>query len=300
MIVVPAAISWACGPNRAIQLSSYEVAPGSSVTLTGGNFYPDIDITIKVNGEVAGSGHTTSTGNLSAVFKAPTAPGTYSVHTDGIDPDTGQSLAGTGTPQSLVVKAPAPAPTTGGGGGSTPSTGNGAPSPGTTTGSQPGSSGQTGSNRTSGREPSRSGTRQRSTSGTDRGTSGTRAEGSVGANTTEGVIRSAGRTAFAGSVPRKDRAAAAKAKAKGKVKAATGSVAEVRPTQGTATSDLWSGFASSKNPSLMPGAGDSGVPTAGTSTGVKAGLALLGIGLVAALGLGGLAVAARRRERAAG
>jgi len=111
-------------------------------------------------------------------------------------------------------------------------------------------------------------------------------------NTNEGVIKTAAGTAFAGSVSRKDRAAAAKAKAK-----ETGSASNAQPTTRTATADLWSGFASSKNPSLMPSAGDPGVPAGGTSTGVLAGLGLLGVGLLALFGLGALAVAARREAR---
>jgi hypothetical protein len=114
------------------------------------------------------------------------------------------------------------------------------------------------------------------------------------------VIQTAGTTAFAGSVSRQDRVVAVtKAKAKAKDKTTAGSPATANAAPGTATADLWSGFASAKNPSLMPSTG-SGVPAGGTGSGAFLGLALLGLGVVALLGLGGLTAASRRRSRASG
>ena len=294
MIVVPAAISWACGPNRQIQLDRYEATPGQTINVTGSNFYENIDVSILVNNEPVASARTSGTGTLSGSFSAPSAAGVYTVHTDGVNPDTGQALAGTGTPQSLVVKAPATSGTTSGGNGS-PSTGKTAPAPGTTTGTQPGTTRQSDSSRTSGREQSRSGARERSGSGTTRGTSGSGSPTAGGVNTTAGVVEtSSGTTAFAGSVTRADRAAAAKAKPKSKAAARS----KARPAQSTASADLWSGFASSKNPSLMADGAGAGIPAAETSSGVTAGLLLLGVGLLGVLGLGGMAIADRRRRRA--
>lgn len=292
LIVVPAALSWACGPNRAIQLDRFNYPPGGTVTVTGANFFPDIPISIKMNGAPVASTTTSGSGNFSVSFAAPTAAGTYTIVADGVDPDTGNALPGTGSPQSFTVTAPSPAAGAPSSGGNTPSTGNAAPAPGATPGTQPGATRQNGRNRTSGRERSRPGAGERSGAGRQLSRSGA-GTGTAPVNTTEGVIQTAGRTAFAGSVTRKDRAAAARAKTE-----AGSTATKARPTTSTATADLWSGFASSKNPSLMPSTADSGVPAAGTSTGVVAGLALLGVGLVALLGLGGLVAAGRRRGRA--
>ena len=289
LLVVPAALSWACGPNRAIQLDRFDYKPGDPITLTGANFEIGADVTVTVNGSPFGGGKADGAGNLRITFNAPSAPGSYTVATFGTDAN-GQALAGTGGTQSFTVSA---APTTSGGGGgstSTPGTTR-APAPGGATGTQPGTTTrQTGSNSTSGRERARARERAGSTTGRAFAPSGSGVTGAV--NTTEGTIKTAGTTAFAGSVPRKVRAAAAKER----TKAAVPSTA--KPAPATATGDLWSGFASAKNPSLMPSAADSGVPAGGTGSGAALGLALLGLGALALLGLGGIAAAGRRKGRA--
>lgn len=302
LLVVPVAISWACGPNRAIQLDRFDYPPGATVTVTGANFFEGASVTITLNGAPVASTTASSGGNLSASFAAPTAAGSYTVGSQGTNPNTGQALEGSGGTQAFTVtapRAPTTAPSTGG---NAPTTGNKAPAPGATPGTQPGTTRQNGRNRTSGREPSRAGARERSGAGRQpsRGGAGTGAGAGTGTgtgtgavNTSEGVIKTAGRTAFAGSVTRKERATAAAG-----AKRERGSTGRARPSNSTATADLWSGFASSKNPSLMPSTGDAGVPSARTSTGVAAGLALLGVGLLALLGLGALVAAGRRQGRA--
>lgn len=301
LLVVPAALSWACGPNRAVQLDRFDYHPGDPVTVTGSNFEVGATVFVTVNGDQVAQGTASGTGNLTVTFNAPATPGTYTLATQGVD-QNGQALAGTGGTQSFTVS---PVPSTSGGGSGGGSTS--APSPGTTrapapgsTGAQPGATRQSGSNSTSGRERSRAGAQQRSGATAPRGSAPSRSGGvSGGVNTTEGVIRTAGTTAFAGSVTRQDRVAAA-TKAKAKSKAKAGSPAQADPAPGTATADLWSGFASAKNPSLMPSTGNSGVPAGGTGSGATLGLALLGLGMVALLGLAGLTAASRRRRRVPG
>ena len=295
LLVVPVAISWACGPNRAIQLDRHTYAPSAPVTVTGANFFEDVDITFRLgDGTVVATTRTSAVGNLRVTFNAPATAGAYTVVAHGIDPDTGQALAGTGGRESFTVAAPAP--TTNAPSGNTPSTGN-TPAPGATTGTQPGTSRQTGRNRTSGRERAPAPGRERSGTGSQSAPSGGgTGTAAGGVNTSDGVVQAGGRSAFAGSVTRQDRATAAEAKAKAKAGAASPSTAS--PSTSTAVADLWEGFASGKNPSLVPNASDSGAPAAGTSSGVVAGLALLGVGLLGLLGLGGLIAAGRRKGRA--
>lgn len=66
--------------------------------------------------------------------------------------------------------------------------------------------------------------------------------------------------------------------------------------EGSATGDLWSGFASAKGSSLNSGAADA-VPSTSPGVGLIAGMGILGLGLVALAG-GFLVAAVRRRRRA--
>jgi hypothetical protein len=291
-LVVPVAISWACGPNRAIQLDRITYDPGQTVNVTGANFDAGAAVTIKVNGSPAVQVTVNSTGNINASFSAPSTPGTHVVTTDGVDAN-GQALAGTGNSVTLTVAAPRPAAGGGSsGGGSTPGTtpqrpGVAAPAPGRTSG------GATGRGR---------GDNSRSVSGGERlrRAAAGRAPANAGINTTEGVITTrGGATSFAGSVPRSTRVAVAAraagrdAKRGGGAKAAAG-----RPSERSASADLWSGLASSKNPSLLPGSG-SASSTGGAGSGLTLALALLGAGALGLVGLG-VAEAKRRRKATAG
>jgi hypothetical protein len=69
------------------------------------------------------------------------------------------------------------------------------------------------------------------------------------------------------------------------------------PSQSTAAGDLWSGFASGPNSSLLPGGATDPAPSAsGSGPRLALGMALLGAGLTALLA--GFAVAGLRRRRA--
>ena len=291
-LVVPVAISWACGPNRAIQLDRITYTPGQTVHVTGANFESGAAVTIKVNGSPAVQVNVNSTGNLSASFSAPSSPGTHVVTTDGVDAN-GQALAGTGNSVTLTVAAPR-TPAGGGstGGGSTPGTapqrpGVAAPAPGRTSGGANGRRARGGNSRSvSGGEQLRRAVARR-------------APANAGINTTEGVITTrGGTTSFAGSVPRSTRVAVAARAAGRDAKRGGAKAAARRPSERSASADLWSGIASSKNPSLMPGSG-SVSSTGGGGSGVLLALALLGAGSLALVGVG-VAEARRRRKATAG
>ena len=287
-LLVPVAISWACGPNRSVQTDRVTYEPGKTVRVSGANFKEGATVDIKVDGRTVTTTQVSATGNISASFTAPTAPGTYVVTTDGIDPETGQALAGTGNSMTFTVAAaPAQAPSRGG-----PSSSPGtapqrpstvAPAPGRTSG---------------GRAPSGSGDTSRSVSGGEqlRREAARRAPANAGINTTEGVIRAQGTTSFAGSVPRATRAAVA-AQADGRRSARAGDRGAGKtavPSEGSAASDAWSGLG--RNPSLVPGSNDPGLSeeTGGGSMLTWA-LALLGLGALVLAGLGVAEVQRRRK-----
>ena len=287
-LVIPVAISWACGPQRGIQLDRITYAPGATVHVTGANFEPGADVTINVDGNPATSTTVSSIGNINASFGAPASPGTYVVTTVGLD-SKGQSLAGTGNAVTLTVAPPAPSGGGGGGGGGAPNPGTSPQSPGATA-PAPG--------RTSGGTTGRArGDNSRSVSGGERPrrAAARRAPANAGINTTEGVITTpGGTTSFAGSVPRATRAAVAARADRRRARGAGGQAAGL-PSERSASADLWSGLASDKNPSLMPGSG-SAPPPGGAGSGVTLALALLGAGVLALLGLA--AAEAQRRRRA--
>lgn len=280
LVVVPAAISWACGPNRAIQLDRISYTPGQTVNVSGANFDVGASVDINVDGVGVTSTTVSGTGNISASFPAPSALGTHTVNTSGTD-QNGQALAGTGNSVTFTVVAPSSS-----GGGGNPS------SPGSSAGSGSGSGSST-PGTTSGRTGSGAGDNSRSVPGGERfgragGGGGGGGGANAGVNTTEGVIDTAGTTAFAGSVPRTTRAEVA-----ARVTGDRGAASGARPSERSAAADLWSGLSSSNNPSLMSEADEPG--DAGTGAGLVWALALLGAGALALLGLGA-AEAQRRRK----
>jgi hypothetical protein len=282
MMIVPAAIAWACGPNRAVQLDRFAYPPGATVTVSGSNFEVGATIDILVNGGTVTSTTVSGAGNIFASFAAPSTPGSYTLTTAGVD-STGQALAGTGNAQTFSVAA-APTTSGGGGGGNNP-----APSPGTSPKQTTGNS-QVAPGSTSGRSGgSGGGANGRSVSS---GEHVGRAAHPV--NTTEGVITTAGTTAFAGSVTRQTRVAVAtKAASKSARKHGASSTKAGTPSERSAGADLWSGVSSRGGASLIPPAAQS---TSGGGSGPALAFGLLAVG---ALMLGGLGVAEVRRRRKA-
>ena len=283
--VVPVAIAWACGPNRAIQTDRIEYSPGQTVRVTGANFDPGATVDVKLDGATVATTEVSSTGNINTSFSAPRAAGTYVLRSDGVNIH-GQALEGTGNSQTITVKTPARSPS-----GSSPGTspqptpGATAPAPGRTSG---------------GRAPSGSGGRSRTVSGGEQlqraaaqRAAGRRAAANAGVNTTEGVINAQGTTSFAGSVPRATRAAvAAQADERRPGRAAErGSGKAARPSESSAASDAWSGLASAASPALTPGAAELGTRDGGSLLP----WALLALGALALVGVGVAEVQRRRK-----
>jgi len=292
LLLIPAAISWACGPNRAIELDKVTYGPDDAVEVSGANFDNGATVDIKVDGSTVVTTTVDGTGHIATSFRAPSSPGTYAVRTDGVN-TWGQALEGTGNTRMLSVAAePGRAPGGGTGGGRTPGTS------GPETGSEEGAAprrtsgadgkGGTGDNQRSatggeriGRAPANGGVR------TD-----ARAPADSGVNTTEGAITTGGTTAFAGSVTQATRADVAERATGG---GPTGGSPSPAPSERSAGADLWSGLGSGENPSLVPG-NDAGLAAPDTGSGLAWGLLLLAAGLLALIALG--VAEARRRRRA--
>jgi hypothetical protein len=109
-----------------------------------------------------------------------------------------------------------------------------------------------------------------------------------------GVVNRGGRDFFAGSVPPAEARStdSRPASANGSGQPPVGA----RPSERSATGDLWSGFGPGKRASLIPSATDPVAPSDGPGGQLAIGVALLGLGLVALLG--GFGVAEVRRRRA--
>ena len=299
LLLVPAAISWACGPNRAIQLDRFTYCPRvCDVNVTGAEFKSGATVDIMVDGAIRATTTVSPTGNLSASFKAPASPGTYAVRTEGVDPDDAQALKGTGNTVMMTVAEEAPPAPAGGGpapapapGANSPQRGSPAPSRRTTSGRE--GTGRAGDNNRSasggeqlGRAPARDAAPAKGGAPASAG-----APADAGVNTTEGTTTTGGRTAFAGSVTQATRAGVAERAAKG---ASPGSAAG--PSERSAEGDLWNGL-TSQNPSLVPADG-AGVDAPDTAPGLAWGMGLLAAGLLALIGLGVAEVTRRRRAPA--
>lgn len=306
-LLLPAAVAWACGPNRQMQCDRMSYAPGGQVSCSGVNFYENMDLSFRLdNGGPVGSVTTSSEGTFTFSFAAPSAPGAYTLVAEGFD-ESGNPRPGLPARQSFEVAAPAPArpapgaspqaPTPGAvptPGATPPAPGAGAPAPGTKAPRRPGTG-----------RPNRGGDQGRSQSespadsnggrrGSPRSGNGGSALPALPMNANEEVIENAGRQVFADSVTRADRASVAPG---GKSSPSSGS-SGLAPGEASATGDLWSGFGSSAKPSLVPSANDPLAPEAADARGVTWGLALLGLGLLILMVTLGLAEASRRRALA--
>jgi len=306
-LLVPAAIAWACGPNRQMQCDRMTYAPGGTVSCSGVNFYENMDLTFRLdNGPQVGSVKTSPEGTFTFSFAAPGEPGAYTLVAEGFD-EQGNYRPGLPARQSFEVAAPAPAQQQETGGGGSPQSPGAAPSPGARN-PAPGSDSPTRQGRDG---PSRSGDqgRARTESPAERNGGGQaeRNGGGQGSprsgngvsvpagggpvNTNEGVVDSGGQDVFTGSVTREERASTVDGGP-----AASSESGGAAPSEASAAGDLWSGFGSGANPSLLPGGNDALSPEAETSPGVTWGLGLLGLGLLALMAT--LAVAEARRRRA--
>lgn len=295
--LVPVAIAFACNPQANLRLDKAFYAPGERIGISGAFFKGNVDITITV--EPNGSGttvRTTGNGFFATSVTAPSAPGSYTVSAIGYESD-GTVTVGLPARASFEVRPTAPAPST-----QPRPTQPGATAPRP---SQP-SAGEFAEPRVPNAAPFPS--RGRTQAPTRRGRTGGGRGGverrAAVVNTGTGVIRQAdgGPAVFAGSVARAGRAAAVASPAAkgGKARARGGAATSPAATsERTALSDVWSGLASEKAPSLLREAGEPTPQGTGTGLGFVWGLALIGLSL-AALAAGLAAAGARRRARRTG
>jgi len=281
VLVVPAAIAWACNPQAQLTPSKTTYSPGESATVSG-SFYPR-GIPIRVS--ISGGDSKVATTNQSGAFqisglRIPTEPGTYTITTTRAD---GQFQSGLPKVASFSVAAPdarrAPA--------SSPSAPAATQQGGERAFVEPGIT----------RSPSRS---VAGTGGSNGGGGGGQPVGGTTGGVAGGgtiVTAPTGVPVFAGSVAPAQATfgSAPAAAAQGTApSAARGTAARSTGRAAAADSDVWSGFANGRTPSLTSDAADA--PDSGTGSGLGLGIGLLALGLLALVA--GLTAAEVRRRRA--
>jgi hypothetical protein len=274
MLLVPAAIAWACNPQAQLTPNKASYTPGETATVSG-SFFPR-GVAIKVT--VSNGASATATANQSGAFQIsglaiPSAPGTYTITATRAD-----GAAQSGLPKVASFSVAAPIAKT-------------APAPSAT----PTPTAQREREERAFVEPSVTRSPTRSVAGGTGGGSGGGGQpiagntgGVAGGGTT--VVGTTGVPVFAGSVAPAQATfgnPATAGKAKDTAARSTG--------RASATdSDVWSGFANGRTPSLTSDAADA--PDSDTGSGLGLGIGLLAVGLLALVA--GLTAAEVRRRRA--
>ena len=277
LLLVPAAIAWACNPQAQLTPNKASFSPGETMTVNG-SFFPR---TTAIKVTVSGGGTAVATTNASGAFQIsglaiPSTPGTYTVTATRND---GVATSGLPKVASFQVAAPAarraPAST---------------PAPPATT--------QQGGDRAF-IEPGVTRSPSRSVAGSG-GDSGSGGGGQPQGGTTGGVAGggtivtgTTGVPVFAGSVA-PAQATFGSTPATAAQSAAKGTAARSSGRAAAADSDVWSGFANGRTPSLTSDAADA--PDSDTGSGLGLGIGLLAVGLLALVA--GLTAAEVRRRRA--
>ena len=275
LLLVPAAIAWACNTQAQLTPTKASYSPGETMTV-GGSFFPR-GVLMRVS--VEGGDSRTVTTNGSGAFtisglRLPSAPGSYTVVANRAD---GGFTSGLPKSASFQIAAPAArrAPAT------SPS------APAATQGpdrsfTEPGVT----------RSPSRSVAGQGGSGGGGGGGQPGSATGGVagGGTVVTGVT---GTPVFAGSVAPAASTFGAPAATQSTGKAAKGA-ARSSGRAAAADSDVWSGFANGRTPSLTTDT--AAAPDSGTGSQLGLGIGLLAVGLLALVA--GLTAAEVRRRRA--
>ena len=270
MVMVPAAIAWACNPQAHLSLDRTSYSPGQSITVYGSYFPGNADIT--VSGPTGSRSVKTSGGGaFSTTFTAPSRAGSYVI--SATRPTGGRASVAFG---AAARQASAPAPVT--------------ESPGSAAPRAP--SFDSASVVRSERERSGAGS-----GGNDGGPGVQTSPGNTGSGSGGGVISQAGASVFAGSVPAGTPGtfAAAPTTAATTGEAARQSSRGASPSEQTAAGYAWSGFAPGETPSLA--SADEMASEGDTGSGLGLGIGLLAFGLLALAA--GLTAAEVSRRRAA-
>jgi hypothetical protein len=260
LMLVPAAIAFACNPQASISTNKAVYAPGETMTVVGRSFNANQSLTVSVPGDSKAVNTGNSRGFVT-ILRAPGNPGAYTVMASG---------SARGLPARTSIRVA-----------TTPASGR----------SDGGSSGG------SGRDFGRPGIQRSAGSERGSGPGGGGGQPAVGSPTSApassgggsgAVVSSAGQPVFAASAPPADsfgaQAGAADERSAGR-----------SPSEQTATGNLWSGLGNGSAPSL---AGVDTAADDGTGSPLVLGIVLLAIGLLTLLTGFGVAQARRRRALA--
>jgi len=282
LLLVPAAIAWACNPQAQLVPNKASFSPGETMKLSGSFFPGSTPIAISGPG-ISTTVTTTSNGAFSVSVTVPSTAGNYSVRATKADGSARSGLPKVASFQ-VASSTAAPAPVTG------------APAPTTTQGRTSPSFSEPGVVRSPTRSVAR-GTQPRSSQprSSQPTSSQPRTGGVAGGGTV--VTGVTGVPVFAGSVAPAQAtfAAPAPAAAAKGTTARKGSTATSGRTAAS-ESDVWSGFAPSRTASLT--ADTAGAPDSGSGSSLGLGIGLLALGLLAlAAGLTAAEVQRRRAVR---
>lgn len=286
-IAIPAALSWACGPQAGIYPDRSTYAPGDVGHIAGTNFLPGAQFTINIEGGPTLASVTIPQGqnSFSVSFTVPSTAGDYVLRVIGTDPQ-GNALP----PSPQTIRVAAPLPTT---------VPNAAPSESAPAAATPAPAQSTSpaTSRPSTREeasatvkaPARS---ARPATRTRPNAAGTAPAASTSTASTPAV--------FAGSVPRTG-AATQKPVTRTTRRAAGTSRAPTtatRPSESTASAPGWSGLGAGASPALVPNGSFPATASTGNATARTLSILMLGLGLAALAG--GVGVTELRRRRSHG
>ncbi len=293
-LLIPAAIAYACNPQAQMRCAKgCQTGPGETLNVSGTYFQTNTGLTLTVNGAPAATVTTNSGGAFSTSIQTPTQPGSYTLlakRSDGV----GRS----GLPARLSFEVQAASVTTPQGtqpqAVQEPQQGPAFSEPGVVDSPAQDRAGNGGRERSTPNTPS-------NTPGGTPGTSApiTQVPAIGGSGSVPSVSGDTGSDVFAGSVaptgssttdfgtsPAQDQGATG----------ASGRSAAGSPSEAAAGGDVWSGFGSGSNASLLPSATDAAPDNGGTGSGFGWGIGLLALGLVGLVS--GVAVAEVRRRRA--
>ena len=273
LLLVPAAIAWACNPQAQLQPNQASYEPGQTMQLSG-SFFPG-STRLAVSGPgISTTVTTTSNGTFQVSVPVPSTPGSYSVRVTKADGTAQSGLPKVASFQVARAVSSAPAPVTG-----------------------PPSRSTTGATNPTFSEPGVSRSETRSVARTPRSQAAPTTGGVAGGGTV--VTGTTGVPVFAGSVAPAQTTFGAPAPAtaaKGSTAATKRSSAASSGRAAASDSDVWSGFAPGRTPSLTSSA--AGAPDGGTGSSLGLGIGLLAFGLLAlAAGLTAAEVSRRRTSR---
>ena len=312
MLIVPAAIAWACNPQAYLRLDQPGYSAGAQMQVSGAFFRGNRELVLSFEpGGQAGKVKTASNGFFATPLTAPTTPGSYTLSAVGYEEDGSIT---NGLPARVSFEVSAATQPSQPGAQPQPNQPGAQPQP-----NQPGAQPrpiQPGAGQPTFAEPEEPSARPfPPQGGSPRGDG--RAEprrggagGSTGPVNTGGtgpVIKTPTGDVFADSVARDDRGVALASPGQSpsgqSPSGQSGAAAQGRATdtngreavsEGSAAGDVWSGFGSTEAPSLT-GATDA-APDGGAASQLAWGLGLLALGLVALAG--GLTATVVRRRRA--